>query len=1155
MARRYALVVGIRNYTRPLTCLNKTVTDAEAVAKLLEERGGFEVTRLTEDVTSDRLIQAIRTLLLQKALGQDALIYFTGHGIPVMDPVLEETQAFLTTSDCKVTIEQKQVVQQQQAIPFSSLNTLIGRSRLSSLVVLLDCCHGGERVEFIDKAVLQTTLTSLAGRDYFLIAACRSFEQAYARRSEKHSIFTGALLRGLRIAKDEAGVVTAEALSNFIKRELQGSGQEPISLGSGGIVPITSYPTAVTPTEIDETCPYQGLLAFTEATQQFFHGRSHTTEAVQQALEQSSVVILVGASGSGKSSVAQAGVIPALRSLGWRSLPTIKPGFEPMAELKRSLTQAVHRRDEIQAVLDAVEQGTLAEAIAHIPGTERLLLLVDQFEEVFTLCSSDGERRRFIERLMGDVGDRLAILITLRADFVEACLQHGSLATHLQHHAIYIPPLEGTDLQAAIQKPALHQGYQLDPALLSVLLRDVDAEPNSLPLLQFALTWLWDVATQAGHQLTLNQYEALGGLKGALNEHANRIYAFRDWREPTPQAQRSDTEKEWIRRICLQLVRTGSENRDTRQRRPKAELLELAGQDDAARTTLETMLAELVDGRLLVSGDGASEDPPESPLKKGTLRKTEEALSTIDLAHEALMEGWEIFAKWREGDRELRRLIDRMDDARREWEHSRHNPDFFLSKALIVQIAAFADPLEAILPTTLHTYYRASLDYDRERTADLKWVQLERDFPNAARRIQTRLQSNGTGENLAAALELVHRNLQAQPNQPPLGIIQDTLHQGMTLAREQNRFHGHQASVLAVAFSPDGKIIVSGSDDRTLRLWQLDGTPIGQPFYGHQASVGSVAFSPDGKIIASGSDDGTVRLWKLDGTPISQPFYGHEDAVWAIAFSPDGKTIVSGSADRTLRFWQLNGTPIGQPFRGHEDYVRSVAFSPDGNTIVSGSYDRTLRLWQLDGTPIGQPFRSHDAFIWSVAFSPDGKTIVSSSDDCTVRLWQLDGTPIGQPFHGHEDSVGSVAFSPDGKTILSASDDCTVRLWQLDGTPIGQPFSGHEDCIWSVAFSPKERTIASSSADGTVRLWQLSDISISQLFHDHEESVALSPDGQTIISGSVDHTIRLWRGGNWQDWVRVCCERLRYHPVFRDPPDAVAREACEFCREFCGWGE
>ncbi|MBE9100446.1 nSTAND1 domain-containing NTPase [Vacuolonema iberomarrocanum] len=1136
MARRYALVIGIRNYTRPLNCLSKTVTDAEAVAKILEERGGFEVTRLTEDVTSDRLIQAIRILLLQKAPGQDALIYFTGHGIPVMDPVLEETEAFLATSDCRVAIEQKQVIQQQKGIPLSSLNTLIGRSRLSSLVVLLDCCHGGERVEFIDKAVLQTALTSLAGRDYFLIAACRSFEQAYARRSEEHSIFTGALLQGLQTAQDEAGVVTAEALSNFIKRELQGSGQEPISLGSGGIVPIAFYQTAVTPTEIDEACPYQGLLAFTEATKQFFHGRSRTTEAVQQALEQSSVVILVGASGSGKSSVAQAGVIPALRSLGWRILLPIKPGFEPMAELKRSLTQAVHRRDDTQAVMNAVEQGTLAEAIAHIPGTERLLLLVDQFEEVFTLCSSDREQQRFIERLMGDVGDRLSILITLRADFVDACLQHGSLATHLQHHAIYIPPLEGDDLQAAIQKPALHQGYQLDPALLSVLLRDVDAEPNSLPLLQFALARLWDVATQAGHCLTLKQYEALGGLKGALNEHANRIYAFRDWREPTPQTQRSDTEKEWIRRICLQLVRTGSENRDTRQRRSKAELLELAGQEDAARTTLETVLAELVDGRLLVSGDG-------------------EDRTAIDLAHEALMKGWEIFAKWREGDRELRRLIDRIDDARREWQHSGHNPDFFLPKALIVQAATFADQLVAILPNNLHTYYQASLDYDRERTADLKWVQLERDFPDAARRIQTHLQSNGTGENLAAALELVHRNLQAQPNQPPLGIIQDTLHQGMTLAREQNRFHDHQASVLAVAFSPDGKTIVSGSDDRTLRLWQLDGTPIGQPFHGHQASVGSVAFSPNGKTIVSGSDDGTVRLWQLDGTPIGQPFYGHEDAVWAIAFSPNGKTIVSGSADRTLRLWQLDGTPIDQPFHGHEDYVRSVAFSPNGKTIVSGSYDRTLRLWQLDGTPIGQPFHGHDAFIWSVAFSPDGKTIVSSSDDCTVRLWQLDGTPIGQPFRGHEDYIGSVAFSPDGNTILSGSDDGTVRLWQLDGTPIGQPFYGHEDCIWSVTFSPKEQTIASGSADGTVRLWQLNDICISQPFHGHEESAALSPDGRTIVSSGADGTIDLWHRDNWQDWVRVCCERLRYHPVFRDPPDAMAREACEFCREFCGWGE
>jgi len=196
------------------------------------------------------------------------------------------------------------------------------------------------------------------------------------------------------------------------------------------------------------------------------------------------------------------------------------------------------------------------------------------------------------------------------------------------------------------------------------------------------------------------------------------------------------------------------------------------------------------------------------------------------------------------------------------------------------------------------------------------------------------------------------------------------------------------------------------------------------------ADVISVAFSPDGQTIASGSADNTVRLWDLQGQPIGQPFQGHTSWVTSVAFSPDGQTIASGSWDNTVRLWDLQGQPIGQPFQGHTNAVFSVAFSPDGKTIASGSLDNTLRLWDLQGQPIGQPFQGHTASVLSVAFSPDGKTIASGSSDNTVRLWDLQGQPIGQLFQGHTNAVISVAFSPDGQTIASGSWDKTVRLWK-----------------------------------------------------------------------------------------------------------------------------
>ena len=239
---------------------------------------------------------------------------------------------------------------------------------------------------------------------------------------------------------------------------------------------------------------------------------------------------------------------------------------------------------------------------------------------------------------------------------------------------------------------------------------------------------------------------------------------------------------------------------------------------------------------------------------------------------------------------------------------------------------------------------------------------------------------------------------------------------------------GHEGNVTCVCFSPDGKVIVSGSDDKTLRLWDLQGNQIGRPFQGHGDSVWSVAFSPDGKAIVSGGAEETLRLWDLQGNQIRQPFLGHGSWVNSVAFSPDGKTIISGSGDNTLRLWDLQGNQIGQPL-GHENKVRSVAFSPDGKVIVSGGRDNTLRVWDLQGNQFGQLFLGHESWVNSVAFSPDGRIIASAGMDKTVYLWDLQGDLIGNPLEGHESRVNSVAFSPDGQILVSCSDDKSIKFW------------------------------------------------------------------------------------------------------------------------------
>ncbi len=324
--------------------------------------------------------------------------------------------------------------------------------------------------------------------------------------------------------------------------------------------------------------------------------------------------------------------------------------------------------------------------------------------------------------------------------------------------------------------------------------------------------------------------------------------------------------------------------------------------------------------------------------------------------------------------------------------------------------------------------------------------------------------------------------------------------------KEIQSFKGHTSYVSIVAFSPDGKMIATGSGDSTVKLWSLDGKEL-QSFKGHTNSIYSIAFSPDGKMIATGGWDSIIKLWSLDGKEL-QSFKGHTSSVSSVAFSPDGKTIATGSGDSTVKLWSLDGKEL-QSFKAHTSYVYSIAFSPDGKMIATGGWDSTVKLWSIDGKEL-QSFKGHKASVSSVAFSPNGKMIATGSGDSTVKLWSIDGKEL-QSFKGHTASVSSVAFSPDGKTIATGSWDSTVKLWSIDGKEL-QSFKGHTSYISSVAFSPDGKMIATGSWDSTVKLWSIDGKEL-QSFKGHTDSVysvAFSPDGKTIATGSGDSTVKLW---------------------------------------------
>jgi WD40 repeat protein len=319
-------------------------------------------------------------------------------------------------------------------------------------------------------------------------------------------------------------------------------------------------------------------------------------------------------------------------------------------------------------------------------------------------------------------------------------------------------------------------------------------------------------------------------------------------------------------------------------------------------------------------------------------------------------------------------------------------------------------------------------------------------------------------------------------------------------------FIGHSGNVSSVALAPNGQSILTGSSDRTARLWDLEGNII-QDFKGHNKSVNAVAFSPDGRSILTGSSDYTARLWDLEGNVI-QIFNGHTASVNSVAFSPDGQKILTGSSDSSARLWSIKGDLMAV-FKKHSDAVNTVAFSPDGQKILTGSSDNTAALWDLNGKVI-RSFTGFPGEVNSVVFSPDGKRILAGASAGYVILLDLDGNQIKE-FKGHTIKIKAVAFSPDGNKVVTCSGDCTVKLWDLNEN-MNQVYNGHTGSINSVEFSQDGRKFLTSSSDKTARIWDINGNTI-MTFRGHSSSVndaRFSPDGQKILTGSSDGTAKLW---------------------------------------------
>jgi WD40 repeat protein len=923
--------------------------------------------------------------------------------------------------------------------------------------------------------------------------------------------------------------------------------------------------TSDEPTDVDLSgAPYTGLAAFQEQDADRFFGQEDLVDHLVHRVREQRFVAVFGASGAGKSSVLRAGLIARFRAAD----PTVPvllftPGEHPVEECALALAPLGDRpvgvlRAELAADAENLHL-YVRQLLAADDAPGDALIVVDQFEEVFTLCQDPGERRAFVDALVAaatTATSRTRIVLGVRTDFYTHCAGVPVLADALRDAQVLVTPMTTDRLRQAIVTPATSAGYTVEGALLAEVIADASDRPGVLPLLSHALLETW--RRRRGAALTLAGYQAAGGIAHAVTHTAEAVY-----RDLDADQQRL------AKGLFLRLTALGDNTEDTRRRMVRSEL-------DTDLPGLSTVLDRLTAARLItVDGD------------------------TVEITHEALIRHWPRLRGWLGEDREGLRTHRELTAAARGWESLYRDPGSLYRGARLASAWYWAQANPHRLTTLERGFLSTSLDAEateqaavRRRATRLRQLCAllavalvlvtgtsvyavnaqrsavsQRDIALSESVAQQATAIRDTNPALALQLSLAAYRLSpteqarssllsglARPYSTILSGTADPVEaaafapvghllatcgdDGTTRLWDVTDPHHPVATAVlrgatdvaeSVAISQDGRTLATGSADHTVRLWDISDPrhPRAVARLTTSGGVDSVVFGPGGHLLAAAQDDGVTNLWDVTGTRVAALGEARGTAeVDGVSFSPDGRYLATGSTDDDVRLWDVTDPrhpALVSTLTGHSASVDAVAFAPVGHLLATGSSDLTVRLWDVTDLhhPVTLATLRHDNLVLAVAFSPDGRTIATGDFDHVTRLWDVTDPrhpSLSQSLAGHTNAVNGLAFSPDGRTLASASADHTTWLTDLPGPTL----TGHSGPVLGVAVSHRGTVVATSGDDGTVRLVDVADpnhpVQLSTLHSPGGAvfngstvfAVAFSQDDHVLATGSNDHVVRLW---------------------------------------------